>query len=53
MNIERALKLTDPDTILKAAKEAETRNCEEWCIRKLYDNWLVASGQKKSKGVKK
>lgn len=46
MNIERALALTDPDEILKAAKEAEARNCEEPVVRQLWNNYFKATERK-------
>ena len=49
MNEQKALKLTDPEEILKAAKEAETRNCEESIIRQLWKNYFAAVEKERSK----
>ena len=46
LDIEKALKLKNPDNLLKAAKEAEQRNCEQGIIRKLYDLYYEAVGKK-------
>ena len=42
MDEQKALKLTDPEEILAAAKEAEQRNCESHIIHQLYSNYYAA-----------
>jgi len=42
MDEEKALQLTKPAEILKAAKEAEQRNCEPSIINQLYLNYYSA-----------
>lgn len=49
MNEQKALALTDPKEILEAAKEAETRNCEESIIRQLWKNYFAAVEKERSK----
>lgn len=52
MNEQKALALTDPKEILEAAKEAETRNCEESVIRQLYANYYKAEREANEKQKK-
>ena len=52
MNEKRALKLTKSEEILEAAKEAETRNCEESVIRQLYANYYKAERKANEKQKK-
>ncbi len=42
MNIEAALKLKKSKDLLRAAKDAEARNCEQKVIRKLYELYYNA-----------
>lgn len=42
MDIQAALGLTDSQSLLAAAKEAETRNCEQPVIRELYRLYYAA-----------
>ena len=48
MNELEALKLTKPVEILKAAKEAEQRNCESAIINQLYKNYYSAIEKEQS-----
>ena len=42
MDIEKALALTVAPDLLRAVQEAETRNCEQWVIRALYEKYQEA-----------
>jgi hypothetical protein len=43
MDTQKALELTKPEEILRAVHEAEARNCEQWVIRRLWDNYYKAT----------
>ena len=42
MDEQKALQLTKSNEILRAAEEAEARNCEQHIISQLYENYYAA-----------
>ncbi len=52
MDEEKALKLTKPEEIWRAAIEAETRNCELSVVRQLYANYYKAEREANEKQKK-
>lgn len=48
MDTEKALSLTSPDKLLKAAKEAEARNCDLDIVRKLWSLYFKYSAGRRA-----